>query len=294
MAGAGFAPSGMAAMFEKLQQSYRLNDSGSFPYLRSHPLTSERIGEARARLGAASGTAPVSVLEHDLAQARARVLMDTRIDALRRWQALRVDDGAPRGERLATLYANALASSLMREHERAADSLAALQTLQASGAKDTRVERAVALLDVQLALAREDLSRARAALSPYADGGTRPVVLLAARLALAERGDGSALKRSADQLQTWVAAHPGDAEAWLLASQLWSRLDQPLRALRAEAEARLALGDLNGAVDRLRAGQRMARDPGRTAFIEASVIDARLRDIQALQRELAGPEGRGG
>ena len=38
MSGAGFAPGGMAAMFEKLDQSSRLNDSGGFPYFRSHPL----------------------------------------------------------------------------------------------------------------------------------------------------------------------------------------------------------------------------------------------------------------
>ena len=49
----------MAAMFEKLDQAARLNDSGSYPYLRSHPLTVERIGEARARLGPLpSGLAP--------------------------------------------------------------------------------------------------------------------------------------------------------------------------------------------------------------------------------------------
>jgi len=46
MTGAGFAPGGMAAMFEKLDHASHLNDSGSYPYLRSHPLTSERIGEA--------------------------------------------------------------------------------------------------------------------------------------------------------------------------------------------------------------------------------------------------------
>ncbi|MBC8057500.1 MAG: M48 family metalloprotease, partial [Rhizobiales bacterium] len=51
MQGAGYAAGGMAAMFEKLDQTSRLNDSGGFPYLRSHPLTSERIGEARSRLG---------------------------------------------------------------------------------------------------------------------------------------------------------------------------------------------------------------------------------------------------
>ena len=31
MTGAGFAPAGMAAMFEKLDQASRLNDSGGFP-----------------------------------------------------------------------------------------------------------------------------------------------------------------------------------------------------------------------------------------------------------------------
>jgi len=47
----GFDPAGMAGMFEQLAQASRLNDDGSFPYLRTHPLTTERIGEARARLG---------------------------------------------------------------------------------------------------------------------------------------------------------------------------------------------------------------------------------------------------
>ena len=44
---------GHGAMFEKLQQAARLNDSGNYPYLRTHPLTTERIGEARSRLGGA-------------------------------------------------------------------------------------------------------------------------------------------------------------------------------------------------------------------------------------------------
>ena len=51
MTAAGFAPGGMAAMFEKMDASSRLNDFGGFPYLRTHPLTVERIGEARARAG---------------------------------------------------------------------------------------------------------------------------------------------------------------------------------------------------------------------------------------------------
>ncbi|MEO7640826.1 MAG: M48 family metalloprotease, partial [Ramlibacter sp.] len=42
---AGFEPQGFVTMFEKLQQAARLNDNGAFPYLRTHPMTTERIAE---------------------------------------------------------------------------------------------------------------------------------------------------------------------------------------------------------------------------------------------------------
>ena len=42
---AGFAPQGFVSMFQKLQQTNRLNDSGGFPYLRTHPLTTERMAD---------------------------------------------------------------------------------------------------------------------------------------------------------------------------------------------------------------------------------------------------------
>ena len=60
---------------------------------------------------------------------------------------------------------------------------------------------------------------------------------------------------------------------------------RPLRAIRADAEARVALGDLPGAADRLRAGQRRARSGGTVDFIEVSVIDARLRDIEVQRKK---------
>ncbi|MBS3998294.1 MAG: M48 family metalloprotease, partial [Hydrogenophaga sp.] len=50
LTGAGFDGQGFVGMFDKLQQAARFNDDGSFPYLRSHPLTGERIADMRARL----------------------------------------------------------------------------------------------------------------------------------------------------------------------------------------------------------------------------------------------------
>jgi predicted Zn-dependent protease len=291
MTGAGFAPGGMASMFEKLSQSSRLMDSGGFPYLRSHPLTTERIGEARARLGTAPPAAPVSVLEHTVAQARARVLMDTRVDALRRWQARDGDNPSGVADKLSTACESALASTLLRDFTRADASLQKAQSLvQGSPRSDGRAERAVALLVAQSMLARGDAVRAEAALKPYAAEPSRPVVLMGGRIALARSGNEEGWKRAAEELQTWVSGHANDAEAWTVLGQLWGQLGQNLRALRAEAESRLALGDLSGAVDRLRAGQRMARGGGPVDFIEASVIDARLRDIETQRRQMAAEE----
>jgi predicted Zn-dependent protease len=280
---AGFAPGGMAAMFEKLEHNSRLNDSGGFPYLRTHPLNAERIGEARSRLGAASAAAPVGVLAHTAAQARARVLMDARIESLRRWQALDAPAGAPPAERLMAGYASALASTLLRDWPRADT---ALQLAQGAARGDARAQRDVALLQAQSLLARGDTERAGEALKPFAkaDGqpSSRAVMLLSAQVAMAR--DKPTLQRAAEELQTWTTLHPQDATVWSQLGRAWEKLDQPLRALRAEAESRIALGDLIGGVDRLRAGQRLARTSRSVDFIEASVIDARLKEIEAQAR----------
>ncbi len=50
MTDAGFESRGMTAMFEKLQQASRLNDNGSFPYLRSYR-ADHRTGSPRRRRG---------------------------------------------------------------------------------------------------------------------------------------------------------------------------------------------------------------------------------------------------
>ncbi len=292
MTGAGFAPAGMAAMFEKLDQASRLNDSGGYPYLRSHPLTSERIGEARSRLGteqARPAPGPLGAgVEHTFAQARARVLMDTRVDALRRWQAL----DAPRNDltaqqKLADLYSSALASVLLRDGERADGAIARLQSQLAERTRpDAQGMRWAAMLKGQALLARGDAAGAAAALKPLAGDASRPALLMNAELALSGAAGDAAVRRSADELQTRVAVQPADATAWSVLGRLWAQAGEPLRSRRAEGEAAYALGDLRGAIDRFRAGQSQVRPGNASDFIEASVIDARLRQVQAELRAL--------
>ncbi len=302
MAGAGFAPAGMSAMFSRLDNASRLNDSGGYPYLRSHPLTVDRIGEARQLVQASAQAAspPASPLLHGLMQARARVLMDPGVQALRKLQdfdARAGMDQLPLWDRLSGLYAAALASAGLRDFDRADRALRAASGLLAASAQrdDSASRRALASLAVQVALARGDAAGAGGLLdSEGLADGSRHGLLLQAEWALAD-GGAPALRRSVEALHTWVTLRRSDAAAWQALALAAGRLGQPLRAVRAEAEAQAGLGNLPGAIDRLRAGQQLARSGGPgTDFIEASVIDARLRDLQAQRRQLLADERRAG
>ena len=319
MGQAGFAPAGMAAMFDRLDVANRLNDNNGFPYLRSHPLTIERIGEARQRVGlvgsegvepsAATPRASVVLaptLGHALMQARAKVLMDASVSAWRRLQEAdrsEAADGLPTGgsaqaAAFAALYGSALASTQLRDFARGERALAraelSLQRLRSAGnpaypfgaADLAQAQRQLAELGVKLALAANDSARAQTLSAALAPDSSRSDLHLRAEVALAA-GQPEALRECSESLQTWVSEHRRDSSGWLLLSRCASRQGQPLRALRAEAESQAALDNLPGAIDRLRAGQQLARRSGANSdFIEASVIDSRLRELLAQRRQL--------
>jgi predicted Zn-dependent protease len=200
-------------------------------------------------------------------------------------------------ERLAGLYGGAVASVRLRDFARADRAVqAGLGLLKtAPGSVDAATGRTFVRLAAQLALARGDVAQAGQALDisdPVAGATTRTGLLLRADWALADRS-AVALRQSSEALQIWLAVHRDDAAAWQALAQAEEQQGQRLRALRAAAESQAALGNLPGAIDRLRAGQRVARQGGPgTDFIEASVIDSRLRDLLTQRRQLLAEERR--
>jgi predicted Zn-dependent protease len=94
------------------------------------------------------------------------------------------------------------------------------------------------------------------------------------------------LRESAGRLQVWVAEHREDAAAWLVLARHHELLGSRLRALRSQAEAQALRGDLVAAIDLLRAAQSLSRRSAGADFIEASVVDARLRDLERQRRQL--------
>jgi predicted Zn-dependent protease len=76
--------------------------------------------------------------------------------------------------------------------------------------------------------------------------------------------------------------------AWQLLASAYQAQNQMLRAIRAEAEAQVALLDYGAAVDRLKAAQDLVRrGGGQGDHIEASIIDTRTRQVESLLREQA-------
>lgn len=291
---AGYDPQGFVGMFAKLQQAAGLNDSGAFPYLRSHPLTTERIADMQSRLplgGRASPPAPD--LLQALASARARVLSQSQVDQLRAWTQMpsSLPAQASLAQRAGALYAAALAWQRLREPEAAQRSWLALQALQAQqppGQGHAQAERWVRLLGLELQAARAEHAQVVQALLATGPRNrlARPE-LVALSQSLLHLSGHPAVSVAIEQLRLQVQTP--DPQAWALLAGLLAAQGQGLAALRAEGEAQLARLDLPGALDRFRAAQEAARrrplQPGE--HIEVSIVDTRVRDIAAQLREQA-------
>lgn len=297
MAPAGFAPQGFTGMFDKLQQANRLNDNGSWPYLRSHPLTTERMADMHSRIppgSAPKASSPVSqAFEPGMMAARARVLSNPGVDVLRQWIAEPQGTGfsaQSAAKRAAALYASALGSSTLRDSNNARATARKLLDVVKG---DPAAYRLAAMLAAEIELAAGDAAAAvtklpATAAGPGAGGqSSRPELLLRAQ-AFLRGGAASDAQAVTGALQTWVTTHPRDATAWQLLASAWQASGQPLRGIRAEAEAHAARYDYAAAVDRFKAGQDMARRGASAAdHIEASIIDTRLRAVESLLREQA-------
>jgi predicted Zn-dependent protease len=285
-----------------------LNDNGAFPYLRSHPLTSERMADMQARQQLNTPTAvPAPDMAQALMSARARVLSQNTPDALKAWiqeaEQPSPQDGV--AQRAGKLYAATLAYLQQRNMAAAERSLQQLQGLVKKSAPTNSpvtqasaspvaltVERWLSLLSAEVAMKQDRFEAALKVLTPV---GTLPDLARPELMAVAQavqRLPGHALQAEITrQLRQRVFVAPHDAQAWSMLAAMLATQGQALAGLRAEAEAQVARLDWEGALDRFRAAQDLAKRGRLQAgeHIEASIVDTRLREVQAQLRALQQP-----
>lgn len=294
MTDAGYEPQGFVSMFEKLQQAARLNDNGAFPYLRSHPMTTERIADAQARQQLLPGKKqlPLNAL-HAMMAARAQVLANPGVDVLRSLSAQAGTASvrqAPVARLAGVLYGAVMADMKQRNFAQAQQRLTQLQALTL----DASAQRVVRLLQAELHLNAGAASLAVDVLAPFKASAIankdRATLLTLARSRVATQQLTQAQSASQD-MAWWLTQQPRDASAWLVLSAAYEQEGDGLRAIRAQAEARAMELDYAAAVDRFKAAQDLARQLARdnkldrAGHIEAAIVDARLRELEALRRE---------
>jgi beta-barrel assembly-enhancing protease len=342
---AGYNADGMRSMFERLQQATRLVDSGQYPYLRSHPLNTERIAEVQARLqvqgapsaggplnpagaaspsnAASSGTGlrlgglslgnpsrnagpgvgqgfandpALSQRMHALMSARAKVLADNTLDQLRalaaeaqhiKPESLKTANGIAEAP-FANLFAAGLALHRLREFEAAQTVFSTLNPILVPDSVEfVAIKIAANELLRDQAIAQGPKGNWAAVLAS-AEGLDRAAHLgrpaLMAWAATQISADQPA--RATDKLQNWVADHSQDPYAWRMLSKSYAAQGRQLRSVEALAQAHKVEGDLKGALERLQAAQRMARNTA-ADHVDASIIDTKAREIQSALREQA-------
>lgn len=281
---AGFDTQGLVSFFERIQRAGRVYESGAPSYLRTHPLTTERIADMQARARAERYRQWADSLGFRLVRARMQALLDPSVEGLRR--AAERFEGQLRERSTLDPVAAWYGLATVRETQRRwLDALAALerarlalsaQSAQPPIAHGGAAASALGRLEVNalagLGRIEEAIARSRD-LSSLDPGNDRlrhqemALLLQAGRYAQARQLGESILGR-----------RPQDAIAWSLLARVHAERGERALMHRARGEVHLIRGALPSAVEQFRLAQA-AKDAGAQENLQ---IDARLR--VAMQR----------
>jgi len=269
----GFDVRGMASFFERLQRSTRALDSTAPAYLRTHPMTTERIADAQNRIEALPYRQVRDDPEFQFVRARLRAGQGPARDSVQSFD----NELKQRAFANEAAHRYGLVFALMRNRElgRAQQEMKALRAIAPKLALIDSLEGdlLVATGNLQAAAAFYPTAlvnhpRYRALVYDYAD------VLI--RIGRPEQ----ALMLLSDNLQFF----PSDHRLYFLQARAYSVLGRGLSQGRAQAEANLLLGNMRLAIDQLQTGLKAADGD----FFEMSAAEARLRELRSLQAAQPG------
>ncbi len=276
LAAAGYDPQGMVRFFERLNMHARAMGQGPPEYLRTHPLTVNRIAEARDR---AENLHPRDRRESDafhFVQSRLRAQVVQRPEQAEQFFLARINDGT-RPE-AAMRYGLALTLIRDRRLEGAGEQIEWL--LEAD--PDSQIYQ---LLEADWLLASgeldKSLERLEALYSKYS--GSRLVTTQYAEALMHER-DPEKAARAAEILRRHLRRHPDDLPMTELYARAADRAGEPVRATEALAESYYMRGGIYEAIEQLeRVTQRDDLD-----YYQRARVNARIDELRAEQVRLGG------
>ncbi|MEZ5615191.1 MAG: M48 family metalloprotease [Rhodocyclaceae bacterium] len=269
---AGFDVRGMAAFFERMQKFGRLYENNAPGYLRTHPLTVERISDMENRILKAKYRQVADSVEFQLVRAKLRATQGAPQDAVAGFET-------QLGERkylseASTRYGLAVAQMRAKNFPAAERQVAELRRLKLASPM-------VDALAAELRRAQGDFAGALAIYREARNRHPRNKALLHGQVEalLADGRTQEALEATTAELQLT----PSDAALHGLQARSYAALGKRLQQHRAQAELYALQGQLVAAVQQL----ELAQKAGDGDFFEHSQVDARLRELKRRQQEEA-------
>jgi len=264
---AGFDPRGMVTFFERMQRANRLAEfKGAPSYLRTHPLTVERIADMQSRVDTMAPRLGPDSFEYRLARAKLRALSGAPAEAIAWFRAQLANQTVlrPREE----VFGLAFALRRARDFDAAFRELAAIR-------EGKSTHPAFELLHAQLLA---DLKRTEASFSAFESAikaypHHRGLAYGLAE-ALIEAGSPA---DAVTLLAQRTKLYPNEAIAFELLSKGYAATGQRLLQHRAQAEAYYRRGNLGRAVDQLELATRVRQSDD----FDMAIAEARLRELRS-------------
>jgi len=270
LAEAGFDPRAMPAFFERMQRINRHNETNLPEFLRTHPVTTSRIADSRARAERYPYKQVPDTLAFRLVQAKLRAAAPADPAEIARGFAHNLAQGRS-AHAQAERYGYALALLRAREYAAARTQAQAL----VREAPDNMFYRTLQA-EIELAAGRRDAGLALYARAYAREPGYYPLAVNYARALLAAQR----ARQAEPILRDALKRRPDDPVLYQLLSQASGALGNHAEAHRAMAEHYYLNGNAGAAIEQLELARRRAGD---NYYLQAS-IDARL---QAIRQELA-------
>ena len=268
---AGFDPRGMVNFFERLQRATRFYETGAPSYLRTHPVTFERIAEIQNRIQGVSYRQVPDSIEFQLIRAKLKAQFDAPDEAVTFFETS-LSERKFLSE-AASRYG--LAASLMRLKNYAL-ARKELDAVRKAVPRSPIVEMLSCELTQAAAGAQSAIACYRDALKTYPS--YRALVYVHADALIQAGQPAAALKVVEDRMQLIT----DDYRLYLLQARCYAALNKPLAQSRAQAEAYVRMGNPGAAVEQLQIGLKS----GDGDFYQLSSAESRMRELRKLDEEL--------
>jgi predicted Zn-dependent protease len=283
---AGFDTRAMESFFTRMQSGTRIYESIAPAYLRTHPLTVERIADIQGRLKDAHVHQRADSLDFNLVRARLRVLQDDSVQGAQDAEIFFTDQIAHHSapDDVSPYYGLALAQLRLKKPAPALQS--ALAARQATKAPSPMLDKLVN--QASLAAATSDEQR-EAALTGAREATSRFPLSRLTALEYAEELQHLSRHRAAiDYLHGQLALTHSDPDYYERLATSHAALQQKTLQHQATAEMYLLEGARGPAMEQF----KLARSAADADFYTMSEVDARLRELNEQINEEKKASGR--